>query len=212
MNVNKWSGVGVAMQSAIAAAKTITGITQASPGVVTATGHGYTDGDYVLLVVTGMNQVNGRVFRIDNSDTNTFELEGENTTDYDTFAAGSAYKLTLGTTISTLTGVSGSGGDFNFIDTTTIHDHVKTQIPGIANPLTFGFDSIWDVADTGLIALNVASKTQAQTAFKFTFSTGQIIVFMGYVGASLIPGGSAQDKVTTKVDITAFGVPTYYAS
>jgi hypothetical protein len=200
------------MQSAIAADVTVTGITNANPGVVTATAHGYSDGDYVVLDVLGMNQVDGRVFRVASKTTDTFELEGENTTGFGTFSSGTVAKLTLGTTVNTLTGVNGSGGDFSFIDTTTIHDLVKTQIPGIANPLTFNFDSIWDVSDTGLIAMKSASDNQAQRAFKFTFSSGQIIIFMGYVGASLIPGGTAQDKVTTKVDITAFGTPTYYSA
>jgi hypothetical protein len=212
MNVNKWSGVAVAMQSAIAAIKTITAITLANPGVVTSASHGYSNGDFVVLDVLGMSQVDGRVFRVASVATDTFALEGENTTAFDAFTSGTAQKLTFGTTINTFTGVSGSGGDFSFIDTTTIHDLVKSQIPGIANPLSFSFDSIWDVADTGLIAMKSASDSQAQRAFKFTFSSGQKIVFMGYVGASLIPGGTAMDKVTTKAEITAFGSPTYYST
>ena len=44
-----WKNVGVAMQSVIAAAKTITTITKASPGVVSATAHGYDNGDIVYL-------------------------------------------------------------------------------------------------------------------------------------------------------------------
>jgi hypothetical protein len=38
------------------------------------------------------------------------------------------------------------------------------------------------------------------------------MVFNGYVGASLLPTGQAQDKVTTPSTITMFGSPTYYAS
>jgi hypothetical protein len=57
-------------------------------------------------------------------------------------------KITYGTTLSTLTGLSASGGDYDFIDTTTIHDTVKTQVPGPAAPGTYSFESIWDPADT----------------------------------------------------------------
>ena len=38
------------------------------------------------------------------------------------------------------------------------------------------------------------------------------MVFNGYVAANLLPGGSAQQLVTTPSAITMFGSPTYYAS
>ena len=55
--------------------KTITGITNANPGVVTATSHGYSDGDFVILSsVAGMTEVNGITYKVANKTTNTFEL------------------------------------------------------------------------------------------------------------------------------------------
>lgn len=211
--VRKWSNVAVAMQSALAAADTITGITQANPGVATATAHGFNNGDYVLLTVNGMHQLNGKVVRVANVTANTFELEGVDTTSFDAFTSGTAEAITFGTSITTATDINASGGDFEFIDTSTIHSNVKTQIPGAANPATYTFNNIWDVADAGLAAMKAASDSQAQRAFKFTFGTGgQIMVFAGYVGATLLPTGSAQDKVVTPATITMFGTPTYYAS
>ena len=211
--VRKWSNVAVAMQSALGAAKTITGITKANPGVVTSTAHGLANGTYVLLTIQGMHQLNGRVARVANQAANTFELEGIDTTAFDTFSSGTAEAITFGTSITTATGVNASGGDFDFQDTTTIHTNVKTQIPGAANPATFSFENIWDVSDAGLLAMKSASDSQAQRAFRFTFgSGGQIMVFNGYVGATLLPTGAAQDVVKTQAVITAFGSPTYYAS
>ncbi len=208
-----WKNVAVAMQSAIAAAVTITGITKASPGVVTATAHGYSNGDYVYLTVSGMYQLDGVVARVANITTNTFELEGWDTTAFDTFSSGNAKKLTFGTSITTATSISASGGDFDFIDTTTIHSNVKTQIPGLANPSTFSFDNIWDTADAALLAMKAAADSQAIRAFKFTFGTGgNIMAFAGYVGATLLPAGQAQGLVTTSTVLTMFGRPSYYAS
>lgn len=209
----KWSNVAVAMQSAIGADKTITGITKASPGVVTSTAHGLTAGNIVLLTINGMFQLNGRVARVANATTNTFELEGIDTTAFDTFTSGTCALITLGTSITTATSISASGGDFDFIDTTTIHVNQKSQIPGLPNPATFTMDSIWDVADPGLTACKAASDAQALRVFAFTFGTGgQKMYFAGYVGASLLPGGQAQQLVTTQLVVTMFGSPTYYAS
>lgn len=209
----KWSNVAVAMQSALAAAKTITAITKANPGVASSVAHGFTNGDFVLLTVQGMHQLNGRVVRVANVAADTFQLEGIDTTSFDTFSSGTAEKITFGTSITTATTLSASGGDFDFIDTTTIHSNTRTQIPGLSNPANYQFENIWDVSDAGLLAMKAASDAQAMRAFKFTFGTGgQIMVFAGYVGASLLPGGASQQMVTTQTVITMFGAPSYYAS
>jgi hypothetical protein len=216
--VKKWSGVAVAMQSALGADKTITAIAVGATATVTAT-HDFDAGDYVVFNVLGMSQLNGRVFRVLSvSTTVSFVIEGTggaslNTTGYTAFTSGTCNKITFGTSITTATTMSASGGDFDFIDTTTIHELVKTQIPGTANPLSYSFDNLWDAADAGQIAMKAASDAQAQRAFKFTFGTGgPIMVFNGYVGFTGAPTGSAQDKVVSPAAVTAFGSPTYYAS
>ena len=56
--------------------KTITGITQANPAVVTSNSHDYSDGDFVIITsVVGMTEVNGKTFKVANKTTNTFELQ-----------------------------------------------------------------------------------------------------------------------------------------
>lgn len=60
--------------------KTITGITQANPGVVTATAHGFSNGDIVEINgVVGMTEVNERRFKVANKADNTFQLTDEDT-------------------------------------------------------------------------------------------------------------------------------------
>lgn len=216
--VRKWSGVAVAMQSALGTAQTITSIAVGTTATVTAT-HDFVAGDYVVFDVLGMYQINGRVFRVLSvSTTVSFVIEGTggasfDTTGFDAFSSGTVKKITFGNSITTATNISASGGDFDFIDTTTIHANTKTQIPGSANPLSYSFDNLWDSADAGQIAMKLASDTQAQRAMKFTFGTGgPIMVFNGYVGYSGAPTGSAQDKVVSPAVITAFGAPTHYGS
>jgi len=208
-----WKNVSVDMQSAIGTAVTITGITQASPGVVTATGHGFIDGDYVYIEAIGMSQLNEKVVRVSNKTTDTFELEGINTTLFDDFTSGTVQKVTFGTSITSATSISASGGDFDFIDITTIHDNVKKQIPGLPSAISYSMDHIWDATDAGQTAMKAASDLQGKRAFKFQFGTGgKILVFAGYVGFAGLPGGSAQDKVTSSAVFTMNGTPTYYAS
>lgn len=65
--------------------KTISAITKANPGVVTATSHGYSNDDIVFISsVAGMTEVNGKYFKVSNKTTNTFELEDIDGTDVNT--------------------------------------------------------------------------------------------------------------------------------
>lgn len=211
-SARKWSNVAIAMQSVFGADITITAITKAAEGVCTAT-NTLANGDFVALTVQGMYQLNDRVARVKSVSGSVFTLEGVDTTLFDTFSAGTANKITFGTSITTATTVNPSGGDFDFIDTTTIHVNTKTKIPDLPNPATYSFENIWDVSDAGLLAIKLASDAQAKRAFKFTFGTGgQIMVFYGYAGGNLLPGGQSQGLVTTQTVITMNGSPSYYAS
>ena len=62
--------------------KTITGITQANPAVVTSSSHGYSNGDEIRITsVVGMTEVNNKRFLVAGVTTNTFQLtdkDGDN--------------------------------------------------------------------------------------------------------------------------------------
>lgn len=82
--------------------KTITGITKANPGVVTSAGHGFSNGDSVLISeVSGMTEVNGFSFTIANVTANTFEL-GVDTSSYGTYISGGYVRKK----VSTISGLS----------------------------------------------------------------------------------------------------------
>jgi hypothetical protein len=213
--VSLWSGVQIAVQSALATALPISAISKANPGVVSYTGTDPSDGNFLYLSdILGMYQVDDRIFRADDTDggANTTELEGENTTNYDTFVSGNAQVITFGTTLQIVTDLQASGGDFNKIDTTTIHDLVRKEIPGAANPISYSGSCIWDPADAGFAALKAAADNKEKRAIKLTFANGRICVFTGYIGFTGLPTGTAQDKVVTPFSIDMFGRPTYYTS
>ncbi len=112
---------GVELNTAI----TISGATAADPVVITATGHGLSDGDEVLIEdVIGMTELNKIVYTVNNQTTNTFELQSIDQTPAD--IDGSAYtayssggNAYLGvTTLSGLTHLEGE--DIWIVDRDTI--------------------------------------------------------------------------------------------
>lgn len=209
-----WSNVGIDVQTALGTALTITAISKAATGVCTYTGTDPTDGAYVLMSVQGMYQVNDRVMRIDNVNTTakTFELEGEDTTDYDTFVSGSAQVITFGASFSSVQNIAVSGGDPEFADTTTIHDNVRKRTPVIVSPLSFSMTNLFNLSDAGFIECNKAYKAKAKRAIRLRFGTGARMVLVGYPAAAGVPTGQAQGVVQTTVSIEAQNIPSVYAT
>lgn len=211
--VNKWSNVRVQMQSALGVASEPASISKANPGVLVIGSPtiALSNGDWVVLTdVEGMSQVDGRVFRVSGASGANINLEGEDTSLYDDFTEGLVQKITFGTNLATATGLTAAGGDFDFLDVTTIHDNTRKQVPGLPNAASYTFENLWDVGDAALRAMKTASDNQAQRAFLITFATGALVAFNGYVGATLLPIGNALDIVKTSAVVTMFGRPTIY--
>jgi Flp pilus assembly protein TadG len=92
-------------------ARNITGITRANPAVVTASAHGFSNGDTVYIRnVSGMTQVNNRVFTVANASTNTFQLQDVNSSGYNSYSSGGTSTECLNTTCSVE--ITASGHDF----------------------------------------------------------------------------------------------------
>lgn len=210
-----WTNVGIDVQTALAAAVSITAVTKTSPGVATYGGvvHPAND-DYIAITANGMHQINDRILRIANVNTTakTFELEGEDTSSYDTFINGSYQIVTYGASFNSVQTISPSGGDYEKADITTIHDSVRKNVPTIAAPLTLAMTNYFDLTDPGFVECNKAYKAKAKRAIRVRFGSGAKMVMMGYVGAAGVPTGQAQGVVQTPVTIEAQNLPTVYAT
>ena len=216
--ITKWSNVQISIQTALSAANTISAISKADPGVVTANGSTVATGDFVRMGdIEGMGEVNDRVFRASAAGSNGFALEGEDTSGYETFVNdgdGNAKVVTFGLNMTTVRGLTAGGGDFDFIDVTTVHDTFRKQIPGLPQASTYNFECLWDPSDSALQELKQIADNQEKVAIRIAFAggAGAKVVFLGYVGCTLLPGGTAQDVVTTPVTLTMFGRPTIYST
>ena len=70
--------------------KLVTAATRANPAVITATAHGFANGDKVVIWGQGnMSQMNGRLFTVANRTTNTFQLSGVSSSQWSSFSNNS---------------------------------------------------------------------------------------------------------------------------
>jgi len=209
-----WSNVGVDVQTALGSANTVTAISKASTGVVSYSGSDPSNGDYVVMTANGMTQVNDRIFRVANvnAGSNTFELEGETTTDYSTFTSGSFKIITFGASFNILQTIQVSGGEPEYADTTTIHDEVRKRAPTVVSPLSLSSDALFDLADPGFVEARIAYRSKTKRAIKLRFGTGSKMCMNGYFSAAGVPTGQAQGVVQTRITIEAQNTPSVWTT
>lgn len=218
MTVRTNSGLQMFMESAIGAAKTITAISQAAPGVVSSTAHGFTNGDIVLLEVQGMLELHGRLFKVVNAATDSFQLAGPDgstglaTTDFTAFTSGTAKEITLGTTITGCMDFNAAGGDIKTIDATTVHDTQDVEVVVGATAQSYDMTVQWDPAAASQQAMKAAFIARANKAFKIKWPDGAYILFYGTVGYTGAPGGGKQGVTTSPAKISMLGSLTEYVA
>ena len=211
MTIHTNSGLKLYMESAIAAATTITAVTKAAPGVFSAAGHTFINGDVVLLEVQGMVELNGNLYKIVNQAAGTFQIAGIDgatgidTTLFSTFTSGTAKKITLGTSITGVQEFNFAGGDIKTVDTTTVNDVVDTQIVVGATAQSADMTMQWDPSAAAQQAMLAAFRTRANKGFKVQWPDGAFVLFYGTVGYTGAPGGGKQGVTTSPAKITMLG-------
>lgn len=183
------TNMSVAIEASRDSAITVTGLTNANPGVATATAHGLSNGDIVIFTVSaGMVELDGQAVRVSAVDANTFTLEDLDTTDYSTWSAGSCEEVLTWTTLSGAQSVSMPDPAPNKIDITTLIDKTKQYGYGLPDAPDGSITGLYDPANTGVVAIKAATKANAAKVFRISWAGGQYTYFNANVS-----GGSGFD-------------------
>lgn len=174
------TGTIYAVATAFASSKTVTAISNATEAVVSSTAHGYSNGDYVEIT-TGWGRLNKRAFRVKAVATDTFTLEGANTTNTEFFpsgsSAGTVRKVTTWQQISKIMNPQSSGGDPKNITYKYLESDVEfTKNDGftaVQESFEIDADEIGGASYTALVAL---TEVQSDTILKKTLKSGSIIL------------------------------------
>lgn len=207
------AGTRVYIQSAIAAAQALSGISAASPAVVTYVGADPSNGNYIaLLDMVGMTEFEDALVKVANVNGagNTFEAEDQDATGYGAFSSGNMKVVTLGNEIRITTGFTMSGGEQNYADYGFLHDTIMRKIPTTMSAAQIDLPVIWDPTDVGFQALQQAARSKAKIGFKAVLPDGLEILAFGYVGASGLPQASDISSImTSSVSLTLATTPRY---
>lgn len=179
----------VKVESTLDTALTVTAVTLADPGVATSTAHGLANGDVVLFTVSGgMVELNGQAVRVANVATDTFELEGLDTSDYSTWTSGTAQKVTAWHTLANAQQVSMPDPTPNKLDITTLIDKSKQYAYGLPDAPDGSIQGLYDPTSTAVQAIKTATKANGDLVFCIEWAGGQFTYFN-----ALVSGGSGFD-------------------
>lgn len=164
------TGTTFYIASAFGASKNTTIVTNASEAVVTSAAHGYSNGD-ILEVTSGWGRLNLRAFRIKSVTTDTFVLEGCDTTNTTFYPAGtgvgSVRKASTFQQITQVLGVSTSGGDPKNVAYKYIESDVEFSINDGFTATSMSLDLDADSNTTaGYTALKSLTEVQTNTILK----------------------------------------------
>lgn len=165
--------------SAFAASKTTTIVTNATEAVVTSAAHGYSNGD-IVEITSGWGRLNRRNFRIKSVSTDTFVLEGADTSSTTYYPAGtgigSVRKVSTFTQLTTIMNPQSTGGDPKTVTYKFIESDVEYSINDgfTATSYTLELDAD-SIGSAGYIALKSLTEVQTDTSLKIVTRNGALI-------------------------------------
>lgn len=198
-----------------ASAKTISAVTNASPAVATSTSHGYVDNEEVVFF-SGWEDANYGMFRVDQSDANTFSFLGLNSTNTRFFPAGSGTGTTqkVGTWVSIpqVTNIQTSGGDPRFTDVNLIASRNSIRIPTGFNATTTVLTLAHDPADANWLSMIDISRALTPVAFKMALGGGGTTYGYGYMAVNESPSMTVNQVNTVTATFAFLGRQFSYST
>lgn len=192
----------------LAAAKTITAITNANPAVATCTAHGYTTGDEIMLS-SGWEDATDSVYKIESVDANSFKILGLDSTNTSFFptgsGGGSAQKLSAWTAIPQVLTISASGGDARFTDVNPLAKRNGIRIPTGFNATSITLSLGFDATNASYKSMVGISRSLSKVAFKQVLSGGSTQYGWGYLTVSEFPKLNNNQVNTVDAALTFLG-------
>lgn len=210
------TGTTFYVASALSAAKVVAGISNATEAVVNAVAHGFAAGDIVLLK-SGWGRLNDRAFRIKTVTTDSFVLEGQDTTSTQYYPAGSGggtvQKVASFTQITQVTGISGSGGEPKNVQYKYLESDVEGSINDgfSATQATLEMDAD-AIGSTGYNTLKTMTETQSTTVIRTNFRNGGLLLRAGTVALNEDPQITDGQIIKVRAAINGNGRVTRYAA
>lgn len=191
--------------------KPTTVVTNGKPPVVTSSGHGFDDGDFVAMR-SGWNGMNERVTRVANKTADNFEAEGVNTLNETTFPPGSgiggATKIIQWQQIDQILEFSMSGGEQQYVTFAFLEEDFERNLPSVFSARTIEVRVADDPDNLGFQALQELEGQKLTRPLRVELPNGSTLLYNGTVSFSSTPTLSKGEVMSCPLTFSLQGQPT----
>lgn len=210
------NGALVAIAASYGAAKAMSALSNANPGVATLeASHGVIQGD-ILEVTSGWSRLTDKVVRAGTVNTNDVQLEGINTTDTDIYPAsggtGSVREIASWTQLSQILESNSQGGEQQFLEYQFLESDAAKRIPTFKSPAGLSFLIADDPSLAGYQLASEANDDREQRAVRITLPNGSIIFYNAYITVNKTPRMTINQLMAVEVTLSLLNEPVRYAS
>lgn len=200
----------------LAAAKTVTGISNAVEAVVSSTAHGYSNGD-IVVIFSAWGRLNFRAFRIKTVTANDFVLEGANTTNTEFYSvgagAGTVQKVSTWVDLDRTMNHSSSGGEAKTVNVKFIESDVEIVLNDGFSAVQRTFEMDADMIGTpAYSALKTLSETDASTVVRRRAKSGAVSLIPAKISFNEEETLTEGQAVSVRGTVNAQNISTRYAS
>lgn len=200
----------------LAAAKTVTGITNAAEATVSVAAHGYGVGD-IVLIFSGWGRLNARAFKVKSVTADAFVLAKANTSNIDLFSpgggAGTVQKVTTWVDLDRTMNHSSSGGDAKTVNVKFIESDVEIVLNDGFTAVQRTFEMDADMIDTPAYdALKMLSDTDAFAVVRRRAKSGAVSLVPAKVSFNEEETLTEGSAVTVKGTFNAQNISTRYGA
>lgn len=207
------NGSTIDLASSYSTEVVVTSISNANPAVVTATAHGFEEGDIVLLV-SGWSKLTNRAFVVGDVTTDTFELQGVDTTDATFYPAGGG----LGTAKSALTyvnipqvtGVEFAGGEANYLEVQFLEWDTQVSIPTVKSAISMTLTVADDPLQPYIPVIEAYDEAKSINIVRLNLVNGSTILYPAILTMSNTPTVTINELLTNTISMAVQGRPTRF--
>lgn len=215
MSVSLPNGALVAIASGLGAAKVVSAVSNANPGVATSTAHGLTNGT-IVIVNSGWSRLTDKAVRINGVTTNNFSFEGQDTTLTSIYpagsGAGSVQAVTGWTQMSQILSSSSNGGEQQFTEYQFLEDDAQKRIPTSKSASGLSFTVADDPTLAGYILASAANDDRLPRAVRITLPNGSTIYYNAFISLNKTPSLTQNEIMSVQVTLSLLSEPVRYAS
>lgn len=215
MSVSLPNGVIFSLGTTLETAKNVSAISNANPAVASAAAHGFTNNDIILLN-SGWQKLNDRLFRVANQAAGTFELAGQDTTNTTLYpsgtSSGNARKVSGWTQITQVLECTTSGGEMQFATYSFLENDFESQIPTQHSAQSLTMSIADDPTLAGYAALKKAAAERAAVPLRAQMPNGSVIYYYGYISFNETPSMTKNNVMACQATFSLMSLPVRYAA